>query len=168
MVYFTLTLWLFRGRNCGYGQVMTKLADGLYHQRNAADLLERPLDPDDWVDAGNGRRWRQPDISNLSRGRGRHGPGPLHNLFLQVKGPIGEEGDPGVLCCGLRVISVDGSVTDVPDSKTNTGSLRPSVQPDPRRRVRPGHVGRGSRVRDGEPDRRRDRPLHYGRADPRP
>jgi hypothetical protein len=107
MVYFTLALWLFRGRNCGYGQVMTKLADDLYHQRNAADLLEHHLDPDDWVDAGNGRRWRQPDIPNLSRGRGRHGPGPLHNLFLQVKGPIGEEGDPGVLCCGLRVISVE-------------------------------------------------------------
>ncbi len=30
---FVLALWLFRGRNCGYGQVMTKLADGLYHQR---------------------------------------------------------------------------------------------------------------------------------------
>jgi hypothetical protein len=85
MVYFTLALWLFRGRNCGYGQVMTKLADDLYHQRNAADLLEHHLDPYDWVDAGNGRRWRQPDIPNLSRGRGRHGPGPLHNLFLQVK-----------------------------------------------------------------------------------
>jgi Insertion element 4 transposase N-terminal len=33
MVYFVLALWLFRGRNCGYGQVMAKLADGLYCQR---------------------------------------------------------------------------------------------------------------------------------------
>ena len=33
MVYFVLALWLFRGRNCGYGQVMAKLADGLYHRR---------------------------------------------------------------------------------------------------------------------------------------
>jgi hypothetical protein len=119
MVYFTLALWLFRGRNCGYGQVMTKLADGLYHQRRAADLLERRLDPDGWGDGGNGRRWRQPDISNLSRGRAKLGPGPLHNLFLQVKGPTGEEGDPGVFCCGLRVASVDGAVTDAPDSKAN-------------------------------------------------
>src|SRR5436305_15109491 len=90
MVYFVLGLWLFRGRNCGYGQVMAKLADGLYHQRRAADLLERRLDPDGWVDGGNGRRWRQPDISNLARGRAKLGPGPLHNLFLQVKGPTGE------------------------------------------------------------------------------
>ena len=39
VVYFVLALWLFRGRNCGYGQVMSKLADGLYHQRRGADLL---------------------------------------------------------------------------------------------------------------------------------
>jgi Insertion element 4 transposase N-terminal/Transposase DDE domain len=127
MVYFTLALWLFRGRNCGYGQVMTKLADGLYHQRRAADLLEGHLDPDGWVDGGDGRRWRQPNISNLSRGRGKLGPGPLHNLFLQVKGPTGEEGDPGVSCCGLRVVSVDGATTDVPDGKESAGYFgRPS------------------------------------------
>ncbi len=34
VVYFVLALWLFRGRNCGYGQVMafrspcTAMADG--------------------------------------------------------------------------------------------------------------------------------------------
>jgi hypothetical protein len=33
VVYFVLALWLFRGRSCGYGQVMIKLADGLYHRR---------------------------------------------------------------------------------------------------------------------------------------
>ena len=54
MVYFVLALWLFRGRNCGYGQVMAKLADGLYHQRRGADLLAGQLDPDGWVDAGDG------------------------------------------------------------------------------------------------------------------
>src|SRR6266567_1827531 len=70
MVYFVLALWLFRGRNCGYGQVMAKLADGLYHQRRGADLLAGRLDPGGWVDAGEGRRWRQPNISSLSRGRG--------------------------------------------------------------------------------------------------
>ena len=45
MVYFVLALWLFRGRNCGYGQVMAKLADGLYHQRRGADLLAGKLAP---------------------------------------------------------------------------------------------------------------------------
>jgi hypothetical protein len=129
VVYFTLALWLFRGRNCGYGQVMAKLADGLYHQRRAADLLEGQLDPDGWVDAGEGRRWRPPNISNLSRGRGKLGPEPLRNIFLQVAGPIGADEAPGTFCCGLRIVSVDGSVSDVPDSKANDEYFgRPSNQ----------------------------------------
>src|SRR2546423_1476297 len=86
MVYFVLALWLFRGRNSGYGQVMTKLADGLYHQRRAAGLLAgQQLDPDGWVDAGGGRRWRQPNISSLSRGRGKLGPAP--GRFPFQRGP---------------------------------------------------------------------------------
>src|SRR5271168_602060 len=80
MVYFVLALWLFRGRNCGYGQVMAKLADGLYHQRRSADLLAGQLDPGGWVDAGDSRRWRQPGASSLSRARDKLGADPLHML----------------------------------------------------------------------------------------
>ena len=129
VVYFTLALWLFRGRNCGYGQVMAKLADGLYHQRRGADLLAGQLDPDGWVEAGEGRKWRQPNISSMSRGRGKLGPGPLRSLFLQVAGPTGADGAPGVSCCGLRVVSVDGSTSDVPDTPSNDAFFgRPSNQ----------------------------------------
>jgi hypothetical protein len=129
VVCFTLALWLFRGRNCGYGQVMVKLADGLYHQRRAADLLEGHLDPDGWVDAGQGRRWRPPNISNLSRGRGKLGPEPLRNIFLQVAGPTGTQDTPGAFCRGLRIVSMDGSTSDVPDSKANGEFFgRPSNQ----------------------------------------
>ncbi|WP_278043860.1 transposase domain-containing protein [Protofrankia symbiont of Coriaria ruscifolia] len=32
VVYFVLSLWLFRGRNCGYGQVISKLVDAFYHR----------------------------------------------------------------------------------------------------------------------------------------
>src|ERR1700722_16531622 len=119
VVYFTLSLWLFRGRNCGYGQVMMKLADGLNHQRQSAGLLEGQLGASGLTDGGPGRRWRQPNISNMARGRGKLGPGPLRNLFLQVAGPTGAVGAPGVWFCGLRIVSIDGAVTDVPDSKAN-------------------------------------------------
>ena len=95
VMYFVLALWLFRGRNCGYGQVMTKLADGLYHQRRAGDLLGGRLDPDGWVNAGGGRRWKPPNISSLARGRGKLGPAAVRFLFEQVAGPIGDEQDPG-------------------------------------------------------------------------
>ena len=152
VMYFVLALWLFRGRNCGYGQVMTKLADGLYHQRRAGELLDgQQLDPDGWVDAGGGRRWKPPNISSLSRGRGKLGPAPVRFLFEQVTGPIGDEGMPGVFCCGLRVVSVDGSTSDVPDEELNAAHFgRPSNQ------ARDGafpqvQVAGGGRVRDREP-----------------
>jgi hypothetical protein len=51
-------------------------------------------------------------------------------LFEQVAGPVGgsaADGSVGVFCCGLRVVSMDGSTTDVPDTKDNTEHFgRPS------------------------------------------
>ena len=122
VVYFVLALWLFRGPNCGYGRVMVKLVDALYHRRRGQQLLDGVLDPDGWVEAGEGRRWRPPNISSLSRARTRLGADPLHMLFEQVAGPVGgsaADGAVGMFCCGLRVVSMDGSTTDVPDTKDN-------------------------------------------------
>src|SRR5207245_7470407 len=54
---------------------------------------------------------------------------PLKNIFLQVAGATGTDDAPGVFCCGLRIVSMDGSVTDVPDSKANDAFFgRPSNQ----------------------------------------
>src|SRR5512133_3852831 len=119
VVYFVLALWLFRGPNCGYGRVMVKLVDALYHRRRGQQLLDGVLDPEGWVDAGEGRRWRPPNISSLSRARTRLGADPLHMLFEQVAGPVGALDAAGVCCGGLRVVSMDGSSTDVPDTKEN-------------------------------------------------
>jgi len=119
VVYFVLALWLFRGPNCGYGRVMTKLVDALYYRRRGAQLLDGVLDPDGWVQAGAGRRWRPPNISSLARARTRLGADPLHMLFDSVAGPVGADGAAGVFCCGLRVVSMDGSTTDVPNSTSN-------------------------------------------------
>src|SRR3954468_23334764 len=119
VVYFVLALWLFRGPNCGYGRVMVKLVEALYHRRRGQQLLDGVLDPEGWVDAGEGRRWRPPNISSLSRARTRLGADPLHMLFEQVAGPVGAPDAAGVFCCRLRVVSMDGSSTDVPDTKDN-------------------------------------------------
>jgi hypothetical protein len=98
---------------------MIKLVDALYHRRRGQQLLEGVLDPHGWVQAGEGRRWRPPNISSLSRARTRLGADPLHMLFEQVAGPVGADDAAGVFCCGLRVVSVDGSSTDVPNSQEN-------------------------------------------------
>lgn len=55
VMYFVLALWLFRGPNYGYGRVLVKLVDGLYHRRRGQQLLDGVLDPHGWVDAGGGR-----------------------------------------------------------------------------------------------------------------
>jgi hypothetical protein len=47
------------------------------------------------------------------------GADPLRMLFEQVAGPVGAPDTVGVFCCGLRVVSMDGSTTDVPDTKEN-------------------------------------------------
>ena len=119
VVYFVLALWLFRGPNCGYGRVMVKLVEALYHRRRGEQLLGGVLDPEGWVEAGEGRRWRPPNISSLSRARARLGADPLHMLFDEVAGPVGALDAAGVCCGGLRVVSMDGSTTDVPDTKEN-------------------------------------------------
>ena len=98
---------------------MVKLVEALYHRRRGQQLLDGVLDPDGWVDAGEGRRWRPPNISSLSRARTRLGADPLHMLFEQVAGPVGAPDAAGVFCCGLRVVSMDGSTTDVPDTSEN-------------------------------------------------
>lgn len=120
MVYFVLALWLFRGRNCGYGLVLSKLVDATYHRGRAQDLLDTGMvDPARWVEAGSGRRWRPPNISNLSRGRRKLGPDVIRLLFEEVAGPVGAPEAAGVWVCGLRVVSIDGSSSDLPDSKDN-------------------------------------------------
>ncbi len=107
VVYFVLALWLFRSRNCGYGQVMAKLMDGLWHLRRGDSL---PAGPD----------WRPPNVSSLSRARAKLGPDPLRLLFEQLAGPVGSAAESGVFCCGLRVISVGDSVADLPATPENS------------------------------------------------
>ena len=137
-VYFVLALWLFRGRNCGYARVLSKLVDALYHRRRGRQLLDGVLDPDGWVEAGEGRRWRPPNISSLARARARLGADPLHMLFDAVAGPVGPAspqdgaGDEvgaatGVFCGGLRIVSMDGTTSDIPDTAENATHFgRPS------------------------------------------
>src|SRR6267154_1887304 len=147
MVYFVLALWLFRGRNSGYGQVMAKLAGGLYHQRRGADLLAGRLDPAGWVDAGDGRRWKQPNISSLSRGRGKLGPDPVR---------AGRRADGSRRCprCLLLRAARDLDRRVHHRRAGQRGErrvLRPAVEPVPGRRAPAGPVGSGGRVGDREP-----------------
>src|SRR4051794_25923217 len=77
VMYFVLALWLFRGPNCGYGRVMVKLVDALYHRRRGQQLLDGGLDLDGWVDAGGGGRRPAPHAPVRPPGRGPVGAAPV-------------------------------------------------------------------------------------------
>ncbi|MDQ3826535.1 MAG: transposase domain-containing protein [Actinomycetota bacterium] len=102
MVYFVLALWLFRGRNCGYARVMSKLVDALDHRLRGEQLLAGPSTrtagstpaPFDGGARRTSPRWlgRGPDLAD-----------PLHMLLDAVAGPVGPAGPtagPGEIAGG--------------------------------------------------------------------
>jgi len=147
VMYFVLALWLFRAGTAGTAGD-DQAGRRLYHQRAPVTCWPgSKLDPDGWIDAGQGRRWKPPNISSLSRAAQAR-PAPVRFSFEQVAGPIGEDGAPGVSCCGLRVVSIDGSTSDVPDSPANDEHFgRPSNQTRDGRSA--GQVAGGGRVQTG-------------------
>jgi hypothetical protein len=107
MVYFCLACWLYM--NQGYDGVLRTLVDGL---RDTA--------------AGWGQ-WKVPFTASISKARDRLGPEVMRLLFGRVAGPVGSPDTAGVFWRGLRLVAVDGTTLDVPDSAGNIETFgRPS------------------------------------------
>jgi hypothetical protein len=66
--------------------------------------------------------------SALSQARRRLGPRPLVLLFRRLAGPVAEDGLPGAFLFGLRLMAIDGSTLDLPDTPENARAFgRPST-----------------------------------------
>lgn len=68
--------------------------------------------------------WRDPDIvlahkSAISQARYRLGARPVVALFHRLCQPLATERTPGAFFGGLRLVAMDGTVEDVPDSPAN-------------------------------------------------
>jgi len=68
--------------------------------------------------------WPEPDIalaskSAISQARYRLGARPVVALFHQVCQPLATAQTPGAFFCGLRLVAIDGTTEDVPDSPAN-------------------------------------------------
>src|SRR5450432_1696237 len=98
VVYYVLALALFM--DMGGGRVMRKLAGTL-----------------SW--AARGVTVVLPSEEALSRARTRLGPVPLRLLFESVAGPLASPDTPGGFWRGRRVLSIDGTTLDVPDTEAN-------------------------------------------------
>ena len=67
--------------------------------------------------------WKVPCRSSITEARQRVGPRVMSQLFAQVVRPLATEKTPGAFLRGLRVMALDGTVLDVPDTEANAPCL---------------------------------------------
>jgi hypothetical protein len=71
-----------------------------------------------------------PHRSSLCVARQRLGVAPVRHLFTQVVRPLARPETPGAFYRGLRLMGLDGTIFDVPDSAANAAAFaRPSAGP---------------------------------------
>jgi transposase IS4-like protein/DDE family transposase len=104
------------------------IAMGLWARDGLRDVLAnlvaglREQDPSTWAD------WHLPAKSALTQARQRLGPRPLILLFRRLAGPAATEATPGAFLFGLRLMAIDGTTLDLPDTPENAACFgRPST-----------------------------------------
>jgi hypothetical protein len=71
-----------------------------------------------------------PHRSSLCVARQRLGVAPVRFLFTQIVRPLATPETPGAFYRGMRLMGIDGTVEDVPDSPANAAAFaRPSAGP---------------------------------------
>lgn len=103
MVYYVLALALFM--EVGYGEVLRCLVEGLVR-------LGLPA-----------QRLRQSAPSAISQARQRLGSEPLKRLYERLAIPIAQEQTRGAFYRLWRLVSLDGSTLDLPDTKENEAAF---------------------------------------------
>ena len=95
------------------------IAMSLWSKDSMRTVLKNLVDglSEAWVKVG--QYWRVPCKSSITEARQRVGPEVMSHLFHQVVRPLGTAQTPGVFLRGLRVMAVDGTVLDVPDTEAN-------------------------------------------------
>ena len=68
--------------------------------------------------------WQVPTTGAIGRARRRLGPEPLKVLFDRVCRPVADAETAGAWYRKWRLVAVDGTVFDVPDTEANAGLLR--------------------------------------------
>ena len=99
------------------------IAMSLWSQDSIVDVLKNLVDgwSNQWIRLG--QRWRPPSKSSISEARQRVGPQVMSQLFALVARPLATENTPGAFLNGLRLMALDGSVFDVPDTEANARVL---------------------------------------------
>jgi Insertion element 4 transposase N-terminal/Transposase DDE domain len=98
LVYYVIALGLFMAVSTG--EVLRSLVEGLQ-----------------WL--GGRSRLKVAGKAAISQGRSKLGVAPLKALWEQSVEMLAVEGQPGCFYRGLRLVAIDGSTLDVPDTEEN-------------------------------------------------
>lgn len=95
------------------------IAMSLWSQDSIGDVLQNLVHglSTQWVRLN--QRWKKPSKSSISEARQRVGPQVMSRLFHSVARPLATEQTPGAFLNGLRLMAVDGSTLDLPDTAAN-------------------------------------------------
>lgn len=99
VVYYVLAMCLFFGQ--GYEEVARLLTEGLA-----------------WARRWRGS-WQVPTTAAITRARAKLGPEPLRALFAAVCRPMATQATPEAFYRRWRLVAVDGTTFDVPDTVSN-------------------------------------------------
>jgi Insertion element 4 transposase N-terminal/Transposase DDE domain len=105
------------------------IAMSLWSRDSMRDVLKNLIDglTEAWVKVG--KYWRVPCKSAITQARQRLSPRVMSQLFHQLVRPMASTDTIGAFLNGLRIVVIDGTCFDVPDSDENARVFgRPSRQ----------------------------------------
>lgn len=106
------------------------IAMSLWSRDSMRDVLKNLIDglSEAWVKVG--KYWRIPCKSAITQARQRLGAGVMTQLFHQLVQPMANSETIGSFLNGLRIIVIDGTCLDIPDSDENARVFgRPGSRP---------------------------------------
>ena len=95
------------------------IALNIWAQDSIVDVLKNLVTglSQQWIRLG--QRWRVPSKSSISEALQRVGPQVMSRLFHRLARPLATPETSGAFLGGLRLMAVDGSVFDLPDTQEN-------------------------------------------------
>ena len=95
------------------------IAMSLWSKDSIEDVLQNLVQglSGQWVRLS--QRWKKPSKSSISEARQQVGPQVMSQLFHLVARPLATEQTPGAFLNGLRLMALDGTAFDLPDTDAN-------------------------------------------------
>jgi hypothetical protein len=94
------------------------IALGLFMAVSTGEVLRCLIEGLQWL-GGSSDRIKVAGKAAISQARSRLGAAPLKALWQESAAPLGQQCQPGGFYRGLRLVAIDGSTLDVPDTEEN-------------------------------------------------